>query len=770
MHLRALLLLPILSALVSSPASGEAPAKAAALPYPILFVTQFPIADDFTTIGSTFGNHEGRVSQVGRGGDLYIRYTDGTLRNLTREAGYGTAAVHQGAGSIAVRDPSVHWDGERALFSMVTGAPPERYVHTNEKWQIYEVTGLGAGEAVAIVEVPHQPAGYNNVTPVYGSDGRIIFTSDRPRGGEAHLYPQHDEYESADTNTGLWSLDPSTGDLALLQHSPSGSFTPIVDSYGRIVFTRWDHLQRDQQADGDALSGTPTTLGTFNYASESAGAAALANRDEVFPEPRADRADLLAGMHLQGHPVRGHTINHFFPWEIHQDGTVEETLNHVGRHDLHDYFDRSLSGDPNVDEFIAGVRFNPNSILNMFQIEEDPNVAGRYFGVEAPEFQTHASGQVIRLDAPKGQPADQIAVVYVTHPATATVVDDGATPPAAHSGHYRDPLPLADGRLVAAHTSETREAANEGTRTNPDPRYDFRLEVLGAGPGGYLVASTPLTTGISRHVTYWDPDELVSYDGPFWELSPVEVRPRPQPPYTSHPEPEPPELQAFADAGVDPDVFRAYLAERNLAVAVSRNVTTRDAGDEQQPFNLSIPGGVSTAGVVGEAYEIKYMQFFQGDQIRGIGGSASPRPGRRVIAQVMHDPAAPPGGSGGGVSVENPPTTGPPGSVALGADGSMAAIVPARRAMAWQLTSADGTPVVRERYWITFQPGEIRLCTSCHGLSSVDHGGATAPQNVPEALTALVEYWDATFNAIFADGFESGDVTAWSQAVGSANP
>ena len=33
-------------------------------------------------------------------------------------------------------------------------------------------------------------------------------------------------------------------------HRPA-LFTPIVDSYGRILFTRWDHLQRDQQADGD---------------------------------------------------------------------------------------------------------------------------------------------------------------------------------------------------------------------------------------------------------------------------------------------------------------------------------------------------------------------------------------------------------------------------------------------------------------------------------------------------------------------------------------
>ena len=40
-----------------------------------------------------------------------------------------------------------------------------------------------------------------------------MFASDRPRNGAAHLYPQHDEYESTATVTGLWRLDPATGAL-----------------------------------------------------------------------------------------------------------------------------------------------------------------------------------------------------------------------------------------------------------------------------------------------------------------------------------------------------------------------------------------------------------------------------------------------------------------------------------------------------------------------------------------------------------------------------
>ena len=72
----------------------------------------------------------------------------------------------------------------------------------------------------------------------------------------------------------------------------------------------------------------------------------------------------------------------------------------------------------------------------------------------------------------------------------------------------------------------------------------------------------------------------------------------------------------------------------------------------------------------------------------------------------------------------------------------MAAFIPAHRAMSWQLVDSTGGPVVRERFWVTFQSGEIRTCASCHGAN----GEAAAPkqfvpQNPPEALRTLLQYW-----------------------------
>jgi hypothetical protein len=186
---------------------------------------------------------------------------------------------------------------------------------------------------------------------------------------------------------------------------------------------------------------------------------------------------------------------------------------------------------------------------------------------------------------------------------------------------------------------------------------------------------------------------------------------------------------------------------------VSRNVTTRDRADRQQPFNLRVPGGAQTLGAAGKVYDVRYLQFYQADQIRGLGGPTSPNPGRRPLAQVMHAP-----------EVTNPPNpTGPPGSVRIGLDGSMASLVPARRAMSWHLTDPAGVPVVRERYWLSFQPGEIRTCASCHGLNSRDQSNATEPTNPPEALRDLLRFWkQSLFVAAAVD-----DVTVAEGGVGT---
>jgi hypothetical protein len=256
-----------------------------------------------------------------------------------------------------------------------------------------------------------------------------------------------------------------------------------------------------------------------------------------------------------------------------------------------------------------------------------------------------------------------------------------------------------------------------------------------------------LTGGITKSVSWWDPDVLVSYSGPLWELSPVEVRSRPVPPDTIDPPLQPSEAQAFSAAQVDYQQFSDFLAQRGLGVLVSRNVTTRDRADRQQPFNLRVPGGVQSVANAGTLYDITHMQFLQGDQIRGLGGSPQQSNGRRVLAQPLHDAAA--------LQFMPPVEPGAPaGSVRIASDGSVAAIVPAQRALAWQSTSANGTPVVRERYWISVKPGEVRSCAGCHGVNTLDQSGQPSVVNMPLALRDLLIHWRLNADSIFANDFD----------------
>jgi len=696
----------------------------------ILFVTQVAIPGDYISIGSVFGNQQATMQSCGRGGDLYIRYPDGTVKNLTRAAGFGLWGS-QNTNGIAVRQPCVHWSGQKAVFSMVVGAPRHQFDYAStEYWQIYEITNFTNPNATPVItKVPNQPTNFNNVAPIYGSDDRIIFTSDRPRTGEAQLYPQLDEYEEAPTVTGLWSLQPTNGDLFQINHTPSGAFTPIIDSGGRIVFVRWDHLQRDQQADTDFVEGTDT-YGTFNWSDESASSYATTNRTELFPEPRGVRVDLLAGTGLAGN-----SFNQFFPWQIAQNGTAEETVNHVGRHELGgSYVGAAYTNDPNIqDLYYYGNNYNTNPIDNFLQIREDPSTPGLFYGIDAPEFGTHSGGQLISLSGGgTNLDAFYMRINYLTPRSTHEYASSPSTIPPDHTGFYRNPLKTTDGFMICAHTPYALYESGGGSTAFPFTYYNFRLKFLQFTNGFYVPGAT-LTSGLTNRATYWDPDTLVSQTNLLWELDPVEVVARTRPVPFSSPVPTP-EMAAFAAAGVEMANFQTYLRTHNLALIVSRDVTTRDHADHQQPFNLKIAGTThQTLGAGGKIYQIGFLQLFQADQLRSLnyGNPSTPRQGRRVLAQYVHDPA-----------VDNPIAfNSPTGAVQLGPDGSMAALVPARRAMSWQLTDTNGTGVVRERYWLTFQPGEIRSCTSCHGINLVDQANHPAPTNTPLALISLLNYW-----------------------------
>jgi hypothetical protein len=737
----------------------------------LLFVTSVP-STGFRHQLNTFSNYGTGSGDAVAGGDLMLRYADGTLRNLTQEAGFGVASggIQGGPKAISVRQPTVHWDGTKAVFAMLVGGATRQYEVATRYWQIYEVTGLGVGQTAIITKVPKQPAGYNNISPIYGSDDRIIFSSDKPLYGMAHTYPQLDEYESSPTVSGIWKLDPLSGELQMIEHCPSGVFDLFLDSYGRLLFTKWDHLKRDQEADLTRYSG-----GTYNpddFADESATAAvtvfpALDGAGKLQADSRGALYDIFPEARDARDPTRNpnealHDFNQFFIWQINEDGSQEETLNHVGRHEFGGtYMVGTFLDDPALSDSLGtfsanqATRGTVRADSGLFQLREDATAPGHYYGTYAQEFSRQASGRVMEFTMPPG--ANPEAVVM--HDRTNATLDADpygtAAPLSTMTGHYRNPLKLADGSWIVSHTPEYR--VNLDTSTDPlvlAPRYVFRLTTFIANPaGGDSIAGPALTGGIVKDIRYWtDLPTPIRYNGPLNEHDVVEVRARPRP-TTRSMATDPVESTVLSEEGIDEAALRAWLTDQNLALIVTRNNTDRDRADVQQPYNLRVPGGVSAtasggggAGGAPKVYDIDHLQILQGDLTRSYESMGDV--GRRVYIRPIHDSAQTPA-----LSSANPPNaTGPAGAVKLGLDGSMAAFVPAGRALTWQLTGngTTGTPVVRERNWVTFAPGEIRTCASCHGVNSKTQTGTTEPVNKPQALRDLMTYWKSQGNDVVA--------------------
>lgn len=689
---------------------------AAQLP-PILFVTQPPFGTDFISVNAVFGNHQARTAKTPRGGDLYIRYGDGVLRNLTAEAGFGLQAGKE----IAVREPSVHWSGTKALFAMVIGGTTKDDLNP-VYWQIYEITGINKGETARITKLP-QSENYNNLSPIYGTDDRIIFTSDRPHNGNPNLYPQLDEYESQPTNTGLWTMNADGSDVRLLDHAPSGNFTPIIASDGRVVFTRWDHLQRDQQNNDGTLN-----FGAYNFASEYS-TTKLTTNVEIFPESRTEP---------RGY---GHKINQFIPWQVNEDGTGHETLGHIGRHELLNYFTSQRAGLP---EFIPPTTRRTASAF--LHLKEAPTRPGYFYGTYAPEFFTHASGQIIALNAGESVNPDDMQVDYITPPAINPSTDRVLS---NVESYYRNPTPLSDGSLIAVRTPGVgeEEFAPSGVLSS---KYTFQLWRLQSNGTYFAPAERLIPNGIIKTISYWDnqPYTQLNYSGAMWELDPVEVRARPLP--NKHTDPLPAiETTILSEelggtAGIDK--FRQFLQARNLALVVTRDVTRR--GDKQQEYNLKVFGSAKqTSDGSTPTIELSHLQFFQGDLVRAYSnyGTNSNR-GRRPLAQVMRD----------GLTA----TDSPLGSVKIASDGSAAALVPAKRALSWQLNKPDGTAALRERYWVTFASGEMRSCTNCHGVNRTDVVlKQPPPTNPPQALRDLARWYRDNFANVLATSVSGASFT-----------
>jgi hypothetical protein len=115
------------------------------------------------------------------------------------------------------------WDGTELLFASTT---------TNEVWHIFKFN-LATKQLTQLTDGPD-----DDFDPCFLPSGRIVFTSTRRGGiGRCVLTPQSLTYT-------LHSMEPDGSDIICLSFHETNEWAPSVSHDGKIVYTRWDYVDR----------------------------------------------------------------------------------------------------------------------------------------------------------------------------------------------------------------------------------------------------------------------------------------------------------------------------------------------------------------------------------------------------------------------------------------------------------------------------------------------------------------------------------------------
>ncbi|MCY3018026.1 MAG: hypothetical protein NTW87_03210 [Planctomycetota bacterium] len=115
------------------------------------------------------------------------------------------------------------FDGGELLFAATTGA---------EVWHLFRFK-LATSHLAQLTDGPH-----DDFDPCQLPSGRIVFTSTRRGGvGRCVLTPQSLTYT-------LHSMEPNGSDIVCLSFHETNEWAPSVSHDGKLVYTRWDYVDR----------------------------------------------------------------------------------------------------------------------------------------------------------------------------------------------------------------------------------------------------------------------------------------------------------------------------------------------------------------------------------------------------------------------------------------------------------------------------------------------------------------------------------------------
>ncbi len=164
----------------------------------------------------------------------------GRLCRLNLRTGERTVLLDDPTGGV--RDPQVHYDAKKILFSYRKGDQP--YYH------LYEVNVDGS-ELLQLTDGP-----YDDIEPTYLPDGGIMFCSSRARRFvNCYRTPV----------ATLYRCDSDGGNVRMISTNIEHDNTPWVLPDGRVIYMRWEYVDRSQFCFHHLWTANPDGSGQMVY-------------------------------------------------------------------------------------------------------------------------------------------------------------------------------------------------------------------------------------------------------------------------------------------------------------------------------------------------------------------------------------------------------------------------------------------------------------------------------------------------------------------------
>ncbi|MCU0870987.1 MAG: hypothetical protein MUE50_01450 [Pirellulaceae bacterium] len=173
----------------------------------------------------------------------YFKYAfgeGGRLCRLHLQTGKLTVLLDDPAGGV--RDPDVHYDGQKILFSYRQGG--------TTAYHLYEINVDGTN----LRQLTDGPD--NDIEPIYAPDGSIIFCSSRCR----RFVPCWKTQVAT-----LYRCNADGTDIRMLSNNAEQENTPWMLPDGRVLYMRWEYVDRNQLLYHHLWSINPDGTGVMVY-------------------------------------------------------------------------------------------------------------------------------------------------------------------------------------------------------------------------------------------------------------------------------------------------------------------------------------------------------------------------------------------------------------------------------------------------------------------------------------------------------------------------